>query len=263
MLANSKSHFHIAPRYQPVFQALHLTPETIFTDPRILIWRSITERQNCTLDTEFGDGEPLRLHIKRYLPANGSMTPADEESQGIRALEIEQIPTTPLAAHGNLPDRRSFIITADLAGFRAADKLIADGYDFEKLLIPTADLAAKLHNRSLHHRDLYLCHFFVKSDAQVPELSLIDAARVRRLPGFLTRRRWIVKDLAQFWYSTLSLPISDDQRKRWLARYAEQRSLRSADSLRRSIERKAGAIGRHDIKLKQAQPKRNVSIPGA
>jgi heptose I phosphotransferase len=168
-----------------------------------------------------------------------------------------------------LPDGRSFIITEDLAGFRAADKWITDGYAFEKLLEPTADLAARLHAHGLHHRDLYLCHFFVRPapDGQqggaAAELRLIDAARVKRLPGFLTRRRWIVKDLAQFWYSTLSLPVTDDQRARWLARYGRQRGLSSVDALRGSIERKVARIARHDRHLRGAQPTRNVSIPGA
>jgi hypothetical protein len=244
-------------------EALGLTAQTIFSDPRITVWRSITERENCTLEAEFPVGQPIRLHVKRYHPAYGFSTPADDEARGIRALEIEQIPTAPLVAHGKLPDRRSFIITADLAGHRAADKLIAAGHPFEALLEPTADLAARLHSRALHHRDLYLCHFFVKSDEPTPDIRLIDAARVRRLPGFITRRRWIVKDLSQFWYSTLSLPITDDQRNRWLERYAQQRKIRSVLSLQRSIERKSNSIARHDKKLKAAEPRRNISIPGA
>lgn len=263
MLEPSPAQFHISPHYKPLIQALGLTAEKVFTDPRIVVWRSITERENCTLDIEFPDCKSMRLHIKRYLPAYGFVTPADDEARGIRALEIEKIPTAPLVAHGKLPDRRSFVITADLAGYRAADKLIADAYSFEQLLEPTADLAATLHARGLHHRDLYLCHFFVKPEETGPQIRLIDAARVARLPGFITRRRWIVKDLAQFWYSTLSLPITDDQRIRWLARYVQQRKINSAERLQKSIERKSDAIGRHDEKLKAAQPKRNVSIPGA
>ncbi len=255
--------FHISPAFKPLIEGLGLTAETVFTDPRIVVWRSITERENCTLDAELPDGRSMRLHVKRYLPAAGFLTPADEEARGIRALEIEKIPTAPLVGHGKLPDRRSFIITADLAGYRAADKLIADGYPFEKLLEPTADLAAGLHTRGLHHRDLYLCHFFVKSEESGPEIRLIDAARVRRLPGFITRRRWIVKDLAQFWYSTLALPITEDQRKRWLLRYAEGRKVGSVARLMKSIERKSNSIARHDRRLKASEPKRNVSIPGA
>jgi heptose I phosphotransferase len=254
----------ITPRYQPLFAALGLTAQTLFTDPRIIVWRSITERQNCTLDLPTPTGQITRLHVKRFEPARGPISPAQAEARGIQALEIEQIPTAPLVAFGTLADGRSVVVTEDLAGFRAGDKCIATSADFECVLQETADLAARLHQRGLHHRDLYLCHFFIKDDAAAapPELRLIDAARVARLPRFLTRQRWIVKDLAQFWYSTTAHPITDDQRTRWLARYAQQRQLSSTTTLKRSIQRKAAWIARHDQKLKRAQPTRNVSIPG-
>src|SRR5205823_14972090 len=136
----------------------------------------------------------------------------------------------------------------------------AAGFAFERLLEPTAQLAARLHGAGLHHRDLYLCHFFAKAEGESVDLKLIDAARVRRLPGWPTRRRWVVKDLSQFWYSTLALPITDEQRSRWLEGYARARGLGSAAGLHRSIERKAASIGRHDRKLRAAQPDRNISI---
>jgi hypothetical protein len=264
----SHNTFTIIPPYRALIQAAGLTPESIFTDPRIVVWRSITERQNCTLDLPQPTGQPLRLHVKRFEPTRSSLSPAEAEARGIAALEAQNIPTAPLVAFGKLSDGRSFLITQDLTGFRAADKAIAAGLPFESLLAPTADLAARLHSQNLHHRDLYLCHFFVAatpaqpSDSADPQLRLIDAARVRPLPRLFTRTRWIVKDLAQFWYSTLSLPITDDQRTRWLTRYAQSRSLPATHRLRQKIERKVAAIARHDQNLKAAQPTRNVSIPG-
>src|SRR6185503_19070606 len=117
---------------------------------------------------------------------------------------------------GKLADGRSFFVTADLAGYRAADKLIEAGTPFETLLAPTADLAGKLHRAGLHHRDLYLCHFVAKVDGANVDARVIDVARVSRF-GRLLRRRWIVKDLAQFWYSTFAhgAAISDVQRRQW------------------------------------------------
>jgi len=116
-----------------------------------------------------------------------------------------------------------------------------------------------LHVVGLHHRDLYLCHFMLKMDADPFDVRLIDPARVRVLPRLLARR-WINKDLAQFWYSTVRLPVTDDQRSRWLARYARQRHI-DAKSLVRSIGRKANSIARHDRALHAKRPERDVSIP--
>jgi len=257
--------FHVSPDYQPMIREIGLDADSVFEDSRIVVWRDIPERQNCTLDVELVDGRQIRLHVKRYLPVRGKVSPAEEEARGIQLLEKEEIPTTPLVGWGSLADGRSFVITENLGAYRAADKLVERGdISFDELLDPTAKLAAHLHARNLHHRDLYLCHFFVKRSAEgVMNLRLIDAARVARLGNFLTRRRWVVKDLAQFWYSTFAAGATDEAREKWLACYGEARGLKSLAGLRRSLVRKADWIARHDVRLKARQPTRNVSIPGA
>ncbi len=259
-MSQARSSFHVAPQYQSLMRQVGLDAAAVFTHPDIKVWRSIPERQNCTLDAEW-NGRKIRLHIKRYEPARGYTTPGDDEATAIRALMIEQIPTVPLVGWGTLGDQRSFVITEDLAGYQAADKLIQTGMGFEKVINSTADLAAKLHGRGLHHRDLYLCHFFVKED-DLSDVRLIDAARVARLGNILTRQRWIRKDLAQFWYSTLALPITEEQRMAWMQRYSQQRGLPSPKPLMKGIQRKVKWIARHDEKLREKQPTRNVSIPG-
>ena len=253
--------FRVLPQYQPIMRVYGIDAETIFTHPKIVAWRTLADRENCTFDGEL-NGKKVRLHIKRYQPARGFTTPAEDEEKALRALQIEQIPTMQLVGWGERGDGRSFIITEDLAGYQAADKLIEAGtVSFEQLLEPTADLAGKLHQSGLHHRDLYLCHFFARGD-DPRDVRLIDAARVARLGGVFTRGRWIVKDLAQFRYSTLAHPtITDEQRERWLARYASQRGIELTPRLRGAIERKVKWIARHDEKLNRAQPTRNVSIP--
>ena len=248
-------------RFEQLIQAAGLTARGVFQDRRIQIWRSLYERENGTLDVELPDGRTVRLHIKRYTATNALTSPAQLEVRGYHALVIEKIPTAQLIAFGRLSDRRSFVIFANLDGFSPADKMIEGGVPFEKLLIPTADLAAKLHNHKLHHRDLYLCHFMVKIEKDEVDVRLIDTARVGRLSRPFTRQRWIVKDLSQFWYSTTKLGITDEQRERWLSRYAEQRDV-SAERLRRGIVKKAFAIARHDLRLNKKQPRRNISIPG-
>jgi heptose I phosphotransferase len=262
--AASSDSFRVSPTYQPILREVGLDAEAIYTDPRIVVWRSIRERENCTLDVDLVDGRHVRWHIKRHQPVRGGVTPAEEEARGIGLLSENGIPTAPLVGWGVLADGRSFVIAEDLEGFEAADKLIARGeVDFESLLEPTAQMAAMLHGKGLHHRDLYLCHFFARAaGGGGVELRLIDAARVKALPRWLARR-WMVKDLAQFWYSTLALPVNDVQRGRWLAEYVRGRGL-SGDEVRRlggAVARKAGWIARHDRRLRSRQPGRNVSIP--
>jgi len=250
--------FHVDPAYRALIREIGLDARGVFSDPRIVPWRSLADRDNCILE-ETAAGASQRLHVKRYV-ATASLTPAEQEQAGHQLLLEAQVPTAPLAAWGVLTNRRSFTIWQDLAGFTPADKLVESGLPFERLLEPTAELAAALHNAGLHHRDLYLCHFMAAGAEGSVELRLIDTARVRKLPGFPFRRRWIVKDLAQFWYSTTKLPVSDAQRERWLQIYAARRQIRPG-SLRGAIVRKSRTIGRHDVRLNRKQPTRNVSIP--
>jgi hypothetical protein len=251
----------VSSTYQPLFRQIGIDAEAVFDHPDVACWRKLPDRENCTLDANLPDGRHVRWHVKRYFPSRGATTPADADVQGHRLLESASIPTAPLVAYGNLPDRRSFVIFDDLTGYTPADKLVERGTPFQPLLEPTADLAAKLHAAGLHHRDLYLCHFMTKVDGDHVDLKLIDTARVKRLPGFLTRQRWLVKDLAQFWYSTLKLPVTEEQRAAWLERYARQRQLDGVDSLQRRIERKVRSIARHDARLHRDRPERDVSIP--
>jgi chorismate mutase len=254
----------IAEPYRQILHQLGSDPKMIFTEPAIKPWRRLPDRENCTWDIAAdiaGAGGAIRLHVKRF-PAMAATSPARDEAGGYQLLEKCGIPTATVAAWGNLDDGRSFIAIEDLAGFTPADKLVESGLSFDRLLGPTAELSAKLHNAGLHHRDLYLCHFLARVDNdRAAEIRLIDAARVRKLPGLLTRRRWIVKDLAQFWYSTTQLAITDSQREEWLSRYCAQTKMEKAESLKRSIQRKSDAIRAHDEKLRRRQPNRNISIP--
>jgi len=260
MFQMPKNTMHVHPDFQPLIRAIGLTPEGIFTSTKIVPWRVLPDRENCTLDVEF-EGKPLRLHVKRYKPQRGYKSPAEIEFMGMAALAYEKIPSAPLICWGKMMDGRSFVVLQHLEGYTPSDKLVENGFPFDTLLMPTADLAAKLHMRGLHHRDLYLCHFLAKTDGPEIDLRLIDAARVARLTSIFTRGRWIIKDLAQLWYSTTKLPVTDAQRDAWIKRYAEQRGLPGYAGLKTAILRKVARIARHDSHLNQSQPTRNISIP--
>lgn len=254
MCARSNN-FHVAGEYQPLIRQVGIDAEAVFNDPRVVAWRRLPDRENCTLDEDLPDGRHVRFHIKRYAGSD-----AGAEVSGHQLLAGAGIPTAPLVGWGGLADGRTFTIFDDLMGYKPADKLLEGGAAFDVLLEPTSHLAAMLHKARLHHRDLYLCHFMARVIGDKPDLKLIDVARVRPLPAFLPRR-WIVKDLAQFWYSTLRHAITDDQRVEWLGRYARACGIDDIRLLQRAIERKSRSIARHDARLHQKRPQRDVSIP--
>src|SRR4051812_27846726 len=187
---------HVDPASQPIFRELGIDADAVFDHPLIKPWRTLPDRENCLLDAELVDGRRVRWHVKRYK----TTTPAQREIDGLKLLRDRQIPTLRAVGWGWLGDGRSFVITEDLVGYEDSEKLMTSGRaSFDRLLEPTADLSARLHDAGLHHRDLYLCHFFARADDGGDDLKLIDVARVKELPRLFSRR-WVVKDLAQFWY---------------------------------------------------------------
>jgi len=234
---------------------------SVFELPQIEVWRSITERENCVLDTTDENGATTRFHIKRNKPGHRGV---DDEAAKIKLLIDHGVPTVPLAGYGKLHDGRGFLITDDLAGYQDAEKIVAaDKSAFEKLLKPTAALAAKLHGQNLHHRDLYLCHFYVRTTDKTGDngldVRLMDAGRVGVLPR-LFRRRWLVKDIAQFGFSLTQLELPADVFERWLAEYGSLPGTTIDTAFRRSVARKMRWIARHDASLRRRQPTRNVAI---
>jgi hypothetical protein len=246
------------PGYGSVVRDAGLSAESIFTDPRVRVWRSLPDRENATIDLAIAPRQ--RWHIKRYPKSAGRIV--DSEVEGSRLLASVGVPVAPVICHGRLADGRSFVAIEDLAGFTPLDKWIGRDHPFEPHLKATADLAAKMHAAGVHHRDLYMCHFMVRAAETGFDLRVIDTARVDRMWNPLTRFRWVVKDLAQFWYSAKSASVSADQRDRWLERYAEQRGPEvDIEKLADAVRQKAGRIARHDVKLNRLQPTRHVSIP--
>ena len=251
----------IEPDRTAIFAQSGLSPQTVFSDPRIHVWRNLTERQNATFDFVPPDGTAHRWHIKRYLA--GHAIDVEREVRGIRLLREHGIPTVALIAHGTLSDGQAFLITDDLTGLSPADKLPPDAVG--KVLDAIMELTARLHTEGLHHQDLYLCHFFVSSNqdsrqGQSPgSVHLIDAGRVRCLPPWPLRFRWVVKDLAQLVFSLQRLDMSADA-DRALSLYCELRPIAFPGMLRWCVGRKIHRIAAHDRRLRQKQPGRDVSL---
>ena len=166
---------------------------------------------------------------------------------------------TPVAAgERRLPDgrRESFVATLRLDGYAPLDQYLEDHFGgtlevrrrARKMAIVAAlaNLIRQFHSLGLCHRDMYLCHLFVneRDDGNV-DLRMIDLQRVgaQTFPA----HRWIVKDLAQLYYSSLPLPISDRDRLRFFALYAPHGSRRrQRKGLVRRVLSKAGMIAKRD-----------------
>jgi heptose I phosphotransferase len=254
-MSKSIEQFYVSPPFASLLEQLNIrSAADVFSTPHANVWRSITERENATIDPPAGP----RLHLKRDKRRLPRTRAAAAEADGILAMNEHGLKTANLVAHGHAADGRSFAITEDLTGYQPADVAIRAGVPFEKLLPPLATTAGALHRHKLFHRDLYLCHFMAKGDGAGFDILLIDLARVLVKPFFALR--WQIKDLAQFEYSTRDLPIKPAQLDDFFAIYSQAAGTRVSSSLRSKIDAKVSRIARHDLSLHQTQPGRDVSL---
>ena len=151
---------------------------------------------------------------------------------------------------------RSFLAIRELTGFvplhLALPPLLAQASTVElraqrkALARRIAEIARRLHAANLYHRDLYLCHFFVRFDEQAAdgfELALIDFTRLLRS----SRRRWLVKDLAQLLFSADLRCLSRTDKLRCAKAYFGLKQLDApAKRLLREVMHKAERYRRHN-----------------
>jgi len=201
-----------------------------------------------------GFGERIRQSIKR-----GSRDGAGvyDFSGAVRLAEIG-VPVPRAVAYGQergfLGGRRSFAILEELPGADALERILPNWDEMKneyrmlgnkrELIKQLAGLVKRLHESGLCHRDLYLSHIFLGRDEDGKELlSLIDLNRV--FQPVIVKRRWIVKDLAQLYFSSRGFFRKRDM-VRFLHEYFGCDKLdKRQKRLVRSIVRKTRRMDRH------------------
>ena len=206
----------------------------------------LRENLRLTLDTSRGPftfflkrHEPLRLGEKLFswVGLGRRVNPAQVEMKNIDRLRQLGILTMQFVALGeDEVSGRSFLMTAEIDGALPADDLARLRFgsrDREtvrarrRFVRALGELVRKLHSARLTHRDLYLCHVFVREVEQDFQLRLIDLQRVAR--SFL--RRWKVKDIAQLEYSRPPGTFSRTDGVRFLHAYFQTHRLGRREKL--------------------------------
>ncbi len=157
----------------------------------------------------------------------------------------------------------SFIMVEELLGYEPLDGFLKGflartdqpGWLQTKreLIRAVGSYVRKLHAAGMDHRDLYLCHLFVRPEDPAESLSLIDLQRICKL----RRIRWRgkLKDLAALNYSAGQVGISRTDRLRFALEYFQRPRLnRRQRLLLRLVGFKTGRISRHDRKLQAKYP---------
>jgi heptose I phosphotransferase len=178
------------------------------------------------------DGRRLVVYLKRHFQLPwwdrlmgllwpGSWSPAMQEFNNLEWARSQGVPVPNVVAVGERSgpgfSLQSFLAVEELTGMLALheaipvaqQKLSPDEFRRwkEGLAVEMARIVRLLHDRHHFHKDLYLCHFYVREedlcrpvDEWRGRVSLIDLHRLGHHPW--TWRVWQLKDLAQLLYSS-------------------------------------------------------------
>ncbi len=198
-----------------------------------------------TLRTEVaGRGYYVKLHrgvgwgeiFKNLVTARLPVLGAEHEWLAINRLTELGVGTMKAVAFGrrgaNPAKLESFIVTEELAPTVSLEDFCRDwpvrppAPALKRALIArVAEMARRMHQGGVNHRDCYLCHFLLHTEpAPTParlRLSLIDLHRAQVRRG-AAPRRWRDKDLAALHFSSLEIGLAARDRLRFLRAYFER-----------------------------------------
>lgn len=240
------------------------------------VFRAVKTRRTLRFEAD-GNIYFIKIHhgvgwpeiLKNLVSGRLPIVSARPEWLAIRRLTELGVPTMSIAGFGergwNPARRQSFLITDELADTVSLETLCADwrqrrpAFVFKRRLIErVAGISRRLHENGVCHRDFYLCHFLLQCqpgashDPQVePHLSVIDLHRAMIRDQL--SRRWIEKDIAGLYYSSLDIGLTQTDLLRFVRRYTGQplrEALITHAAFLRRIQAKADGI-RQRVQRKQ------------
>lgn len=185
----------------------------------------------------------LRWASSLGLPVPRAMAAGELLGSGLRLqsfLAVEEL-TDMLPLHEAIPDAAEQLPPLRFAAWKRG------------LIVELARLVREVHRRSIFHKDLYLCHFYIpQSTIEKPPIDWRDAVWMIDLHRLATHRFthawWLIKDLAQFLYSSAVTGITDrDRLWFWRCYWGDRRALRGR-IVQRCVRAKARLYQRHNRK---------------
>jgi tRNA A-37 threonylcarbamoyl transferase component Bud32 len=225
-------------------------------------------RQRIKFETE---NPKTTLFLKRYqnIPAFKQIDNWLSRRRRTSTMDCDREPAEILSRFGiNVPktvafgvqwqgifEKRSFIITEKVPNAESLEKKLPVLFfsNRKKFIESLAAFVSKFHKTGFRHRDLYLCHIFC-DDAG--EFTLIDLNRVFK--PMIFGGRFLVKDLAQLYYSSPGSAITRADRLRFYLAYAGKTKLSIGDMiLIGKIKSRAKQMAKHDRKHNRIPPFEN------
>ncbi len=248
-------------------------------DLRGKIFREQKNRRTLRFEIN-GEGYFAKCHrgvgwreiIKNLICGRLPVLGAQQEEQAIARLTQLNIATTPVVGFGQLgfnPARlQSFLITRELTHNVSLEGFCRNWLKHppaprlkRALIAEVARIARVLHQNGVNHRDFYICHFLLdlprhneQFDPENLHLSLIDLhrAQVRKK----TPSRWIIKDVAGLYFSSMDIGLTQRDRLRFLKIYFDQPLAEILVKKRRQIH----AIEQRALKLYGKEKQKQFAV---
>jgi heptose I phosphotransferase len=168
-------------------------------------------------------GEIVKNLIQLRLP----VVSARNEKVALENLDALGISVPRIAAYGRrglLPSTvESFLITQDVGPHETLEDHCRNWThnppafrDKLRLLYRVADISRIMHKAGICHRDFYICHLLLMEQGGVAVIDLHRALAKRSLG-----RRWIIKDLAGLWFSSMEIGLRQRDLLRFAKRYQQ------------------------------------------
>lgn len=189
------------------------------------VYRQVKSRKTIST-TMKGKDYFIKMHrgvgwreiLKNILVFKSAALGAKQEYKAIREMEKANILVPEVCAYatdGINPARiNSFIMTKRIYYQHDLEKLCQTwsktppSFVFKRRIISrVAEIARKMHQAGMNHRDFYLCHLLLDQRSELDfDLYLIDLHRVqirKRVP-----MRWKVKDLSGLYFSAMDIGLT-------------------------------------------------------
>jgi heptose I phosphotransferase len=194
--------------------------------------------------TRDGKGYFIKVHrniewreiIKNLFSLRLPVLSAGNELRAIRKLNALGIETMKVAGFGErgIPPAwlESFLITEELENTISLEHFSREWKAYPPdvhlkwaLIRNIASISRRLHEHGINHRDFYICHFLIdlraadkKNGYEGMHLYLIDLHRVQMRKH--TPRRWIIKDIAGLFFSSLDIGLTRRDLYRFIKTYS-------------------------------------------
>lgn len=203
-------------------------------------YRRVKSRRTFRFEVE-GRGYFAKIHRgvgwreiwKNLLQGKAPVLGAGNEFRAVTLLTGLGVDTMTVAAYGergrNPARRQSFLITEELAGMESLEdhcrrwREQPPAFRHKRALLAALARTARLmHENGLNHRDCYLCHFLLdlarwdggNGPAHLHVIDLHRSQLRRQVPY-----RYLVKDVAGLYFSSLDAGLTRNDCRRFIALY--------------------------------------------